>query len=44
MNLVLVEPTKKELEYEEEAVDIENKPLNFKQFYINKNERFLKPY
>ena len=36
-NLVLVEPTKEEIEDEEEAADIENTPLNFEQFYINKN-------
>lgn len=37
-NLVLVEPTKQEIEDEEEAANIENTPLNFEQFYINKNE------
>ena len=41
-NLVLVEPTKEEIEDEEEAADIENTPLNFEQFYINKNENLIK--
>lgn len=41
-NLILVEPTKEELEDEEEAADIENTPLNFEQFYINKNEKLIK--
>lgn len=41
-NLILVEPTKEELEDEEEAADIENIPLNFEQFYINKNEKLIK--
>ena len=41
-NLVLVEPTKEEIEDEEEASDIENTPLNFEQFYINKNENLIK--
>lgn len=41
-NLVLVEPTKEEIEDEEEAADIENTPLNFEQFYINKNEKLIK--
>lgn len=41
-NLVLVEPTKQEIEDEEKASDIENTPLNFEQFYINKNEKLIK--
>lgn len=41
-NLVLVEPTKEEIEDEEEAADIENTPLYFEQFYINKNEKLIK--
>lgn len=41
-NLVLVEPTEEELEDEEKASDIENTPLNFEQFYINKNEKMIK--
>ncbi len=41
-NLVLVEPTKEEIEDEEEAADIENTTLNFEQFYINKNEKLIK--
>lgn len=41
-NLVLVEPTKQEIEDEEEAADIENTPLSFEQFYINKNEKLIK--
>ena len=41
-NLVLAEPTQKELEDEEAAADIENIPLSFEQFYINKNENLIK--
>lgn len=41
-NLVLVEPTREELADEEEAAEIENTPLTFEQFYINKNERLIK--
>lgn len=41
-NLVLVEPTKEELEDEEEASEIENTPLSFEQFYINKNKNLIK--
>lgn len=41
-NLVLVEPTRQELADEEEAAEIENTPLTFEQFYINKNERLIK--
>lgn len=41
-NLILVEPTKEELEDEEEAANIENTPLNFEQFYINKNDKLIK--
>lgn len=41
-NLVLVEPTKQEIEAEEEAANIENTPLNFEQFYINKSEKLIK--
>lgn len=41
-NLVLVEPTKQEIEDEEEAANIENTPLSFEQFYINKNEKLIK--
>lgn len=41
-NLILVEPTKQEIEDEEEAADIENTPLNFEQFYINKNDKMIK--
>ena len=33
---------KEEIEDEEEAADIENTPLNFEQFYINKNENLIK--
>ena len=40
-NLVLVEPTKEELEDEEEASEIENTPLSFEQFYINKNKNLI---
>lgn len=41
-NLVLVEPTEEELEDEEKASEIENTPLNFEQFYINKSEKMIK--
>ena len=41
-NLVLVEPTREELADEEAAAEIENTPLTFEQFYINKNERLIK--
>ncbi len=41
-NLVLVEPTKQEIEDKEAAANIENTPLSFEQFYINKNEKLIK--
>lgn len=41
-NLVLVEPTKEEIEDEEEAADIENTPVDFEHFYMNKNEKLIK--
>ena len=41
-NLVLVEPTQEEIKDEEEAANIENTPLSFEQFYINKNEKLIK--
>lgn len=41
-NLVLVEPTKEEIEDEEKASDIESTPLNLERFYINKNEKMIK--
>lgn len=41
-NLVLVEPTKEDLEAEEEATEIENIPLTLQQFYINKNKNLIR--
>lgn len=41
-NLVLVEPTKEEIEDQEEADEIENIPLSLEQFYINKNKNLIK--
>lgn len=41
-NLILVDPTKEELADEEEASEIENTPMNFEQYYINKNEKLIK--
>ena len=41
-NLVLVEPTREELEDQEEADKIENIPLSLEQFYINKNKNLIK--
>ena len=38
-NLVLVEPTKEELEDEEEASELRIH-FSFEQFYINKNKKF----
>ena len=43
-NLVLVEPTKEDLEAEEEATEIENIPLTLQQFYINKNKNLIRLY
>lgn len=41
-NLVLVDPSSDEQEDELEANEIENTPIDFKSFYINKNERLIK--
>lgn len=40
-NLVLVEPTKEELQDQEEASEIENIPISLEQFYTNKNKNLI---
>lgn len=41
-DLILVEPSNDEIEAEQEATEIENTPIDFKSFYINKNEKVIK--
>lgn len=41
-NLILEEPSSDEIEDEQEASEIENTPIDFKSFYINKNEKVIK--
>ena len=41
-NLFLVDPTNAEIKDEQEASEIENAPIDFKSFYINKNEKMIK--
>lgn len=41
-NLILVEPTKEELDDEQEASEIENIPVDFEQYYTNKDEKLIK--
>lgn len=41
-NLVIVDPTSKEIKDEEEAAEIENTPLDLEHFYINKNQKLIR--
>lgn len=41
-NLVLIEPTKEELDDEQEASEIESIPIDFEQYYTNKDEKLVK--
>ena len=40
-NLILVEPSNKEIEDEQKASEIEKTPIDFSSFYINKNKKLI---